>query len=62
MPCCCVFGCSNRSDNRKNKNKVRTFAFPRDIDRRKLWEVKIGRKSWKASDGGRICEVITFPL
>jgi hypothetical protein len=46
----------------KIKNKVRTFVFLLDIDRHKLWEVKICRKSWKASDGGRICKVITFPL
>jgi hypothetical protein len=43
-------------------NKQCTFAFPRDIDRRTLWKVKIGRKSRKASDGGRILKVITFPL
>ncbi|XP_054715885.1 uncharacterized protein LOC129225318 [Uloborus diversus] len=49
---CCVSECKERSA----KGGRTTFHyFPKDETRRKLWESKIGRKNFKASDHSRIC-------
>ena len=56
MPECCAFGCNNRGDN-QNKNKVRKFRFPKDKQRRAIWEAKVRKNNWRASDNDKICEV-----
>lgn len=31
------------------------FSFPKDADRRKLWEINIRRENFKATDHSRVC-------
>ena len=52
MPCCAAWGCSNR----KNRGK-QIHRFPRNPERRKIWEVKVRRDGWKANDNCLLCEV-----
>ncbi len=53
MPCCAAVGCHNKEHN------VRLFRFPRDEERRKLWEIKVKREGWSPNDNSQLCEVGT---
>lgn len=52
MTGCVAFGCSNRSEN-----GFIMKAFPRDPTRRALWEAKVRRKNWKATNTSFLCEM-----
>jgi THAP domain len=45
-------GCSNRSEK-----GFRVFRFPRDSERRSVWEVKVRREGWTPTDSSYLCEV-----
>ncbi|XP_049271232.1 THAP domain-containing protein 1-like [Rhipicephalus sanguineus] len=54
MPCCCAFGCRNRTEDGK-----KLFCIPRgkqNLTRRKVWLHRIGRKDFEPSATARLCE------
>uniref|UniRef100_UPI00358EF5A0 protein orai-2-like isoform X1 n=1 Tax=Myxine glutinosa TaxID=7769 RepID=UPI00358EF5A0 len=51
MTGCSAFGCSNQS------GKYKMYRFLSDKVRRQIWEAKVRRKSWKAIDSSRLCQV-----
>ncbi|KAH8019128.1 hypothetical protein HPB51_016766 [Rhipicephalus microplus] len=54
MPCCCAFGCRNRTEDGK-----KLFCIPRgkqNLTRRKVWLHRIGRKVFEPSATARLCE------
>ncbi|XP_063046997.1 THAP domain-containing protein 1-like [Engraulis encrasicolus] len=51
MPYCCAYACSVRPGQGKKLHR-----FPRDLKRRKLWESKVRRKNWSATDCSVLCE------
>ncbi|XP_061880766.1 zinc finger protein 2-like isoform X1 [Entelurus aequoreus] len=51
MPCCAAPGCSYRNTSGKHMHR-----FPRDPERRKIWEVNVGREGWRANDYSILCE------
>lgn len=50
MPGCCAVGCRNRPED-----GVRVYAFPKDKDRRKQWEVKVRRDNWEPTNHSKLC-------
>lgn len=52
MTGCCVPLCTGSS-----RKGHRTFRFPRDKERRKIWEVQVKRAFWEAKDTSKICEL-----
>ncbi|XP_023209447.1 THAP domain-containing protein 1-like [Centruroides sculpturatus] len=52
MTGCAAFGCTNRSEK-----GFLMKVFPKDPARRKLWEIKVKRENWKATDSSYLCEV-----
>nr|XP_054926326.1 THAP domain-containing protein 1-like [Dermacentor andersoni] len=51
MPGCCVPLCAGSTTK-----GLRCFRFPRDKERRKVWEAKVRRQDWNVNDNSRICE------
>lgn len=45
MTLCAAVGCKNTG----------THIFPKDVNRRRLWEKALQRKNWKATDSSRLC-------
>lgn len=52
MTGCCVPLCTGSS-----RKGHRMFRFPRDNERRKIWEVQVKRAFWEAKDTSKICEL-----
>ena len=52
MVCCVAVGCSIQDGQGKIMHR-----FPRDPERRRLWEIKVKRENWKAHDRSYICSV-----
>ncbi|XP_050023635.1 uncharacterized protein [Dermacentor andersoni] len=52
MTGCCVPLCAGSS-----RKGHRMFRFPRDKERRKIWEVELKRAFWEAKDTSKICEL-----
>uniref|UniRef100_UPI00358FBF80 uncharacterized protein n=1 Tax=Myxine glutinosa TaxID=7769 RepID=UPI00358FBF80 len=51
MPCCAAWGCPSRTGNGMSFHR-----FPRNPDRRHLWEENVGRTDWKARDNSVLCQ------
>ena len=43
MPGCAAFSCHNRREKGYS-----LFRFPTNLNRRKLWEIKVKRERWSA--------------
>ncbi|XP_049275223.1 peroxynitrite isomerase THAP4 [Rhipicephalus sanguineus] len=52
MTGCCVPLCTGGT---YKGNRV--FRFPREKNRRKIWELQVKRDCWEATDASRICEL-----
>ncbi|CAL1262302.1 unnamed protein product [Larinioides sclopetarius] len=48
---CCVFGC----DEKFIKGPVTFHCFPKDENRRKIWENKLKRENFKVMNSTMIC-------
>lgn len=57
MTGCSAVECTNRSEQ-----GFIMKAFPRDPTIRNIWEKKVKRKNWKASDKCYLCEVSQLKL
>ncbi|XP_026486061.2 THAP domain-containing protein 2-like [Vanessa tameamea] len=57
MVCCAVTMCKNTSTKiSKNKDGITFHRFPRDPDRRCLWEIAVNREDeWSASAFSAVC-------
>ncbi|XP_061701281.1 uncharacterized protein LOC133514048 isoform X3 [Syngnathoides biaculeatus] len=51
MVCCVAVGCSTRF-----KQGVRMHRFPRNPERRHLWEIKVKRVGWKPHNNSLLCD------
>ncbi|XP_047467001.1 THAP domain-containing protein 2-like [Mugil cephalus] len=51
MPQCSAYGCSTGVGKGKKLHR-----FPREQQRRKIWEQRVKRKNWVASDFSLLCE------
>ncbi|GBO13424.1 hypothetical protein AVEN_70941-1 [Araneus ventricosus] len=49
---CCAFGCTERA---VKGGPVTFHCFPKDEERRKIWEIKIRRENFKATKSSRLC-------
>ncbi|GBO09442.1 hypothetical protein AVEN_12250-1 [Araneus ventricosus] len=49
---CCAFGCTERE---VKGGPVTFHCFPKDEERRKIWEIKIRRENFKATKSSRLC-------
>ncbi|XP_061604214.1 uncharacterized protein LOC133465423 isoform X1 [Phyllopteryx taeniolatus] len=51
MVCCVAVGCSTRF-----KQGVRMHRFPRNPERRRLWEIQVKRVGWKPHNNSLLCD------
>uniref|UniRef100_A0A8C4QM89 THAP-type domain-containing protein n=1 Tax=Eptatretus burgeri TaxID=7764 RepID=A0A8C4QM89_EPTBU len=51
MPRCAAWGCPNRQGQ-----GITFHRFPRNAQRRQVWEAKVRRKDWKACDNSFLCK------
>ncbi|GBM91937.1 hypothetical protein AVEN_97205-2 [Araneus ventricosus] len=49
---CCAFGCTERA---VKGGPVTFHCFPKDEEKRKIWEIKIRRENFKATKASRLC-------
>ncbi|GBO07366.1 hypothetical protein AVEN_158214-1 [Araneus ventricosus] len=49
---CCAFGCTERA---VKGGPVTFHCFPKDVERRKIWGIKIRRENFKATKSSRLC-------
>ncbi|GBN40856.1 hypothetical protein AVEN_204109-1 [Araneus ventricosus] len=49
---CCAFGCTEKA---VKGGPVTFHCFPKDEERRKIWEIKIRRENFKATKSSRLC-------
>lgn len=52
MPGCAAVNCSNSSEKGFLMKR-----FPRDPEKRKLWQIKTKRDNWKPTNNSYLCEV-----
>ncbi|CAH0728074.1 unnamed protein product, partial [Brenthis ino] len=56
MVCCAVSNCKNTSAKiSKNKDGITFHRFPRDPDRKRLWEIAVNREEWSATLSSAVC-------
>ncbi|XP_045446661.1 uncharacterized protein LOC123654820 [Melitaea cinxia] len=57
MVCCAVNSCKNTSAKiSKNKDGITFHRFPRDLNRRRLWEIAVNREEeWSSTVSSAVC-------